>query len=127
MDNNQITITLPKQLWDDVNVELEAQKERLKEMSEAKLCVLLRQYNPFGESFDTTFNSYPDNESFREAVGDMVLPTATKLIESSKLQKQIRELQKDISEADSVIRELHDKIKNYKELPWWRKIFVFNL
>lgn len=127
MDNNKITITLPKQLWDDVNVELERQKDKLKEMSDAKLCVLFKQYNQYDGSFDTTFSSYPDNDSFREAVGDMVLPTAAKLIESSSLQKEIRGLKKDISDADSVIKALHDRIKNYNELPWWRKIFTFSL
>lgn len=121
MKNNQITITLPKEIWDNTNVELERQKEKIEELIKAKFVIVDQRW---GLAY---VKSYPDNESFTEALGDIVLPSVEAVGEQGYMRHLVKEAKRKSFDFERSKTELEYKIKNYNQLPWWRKIFTFNL
>lgn len=125
MDNNQITITLPKQLWDDVNVELEAQKERLKELYSLK-----KEQFMVIDNVGVTYRNATINLPLVKVVENTEIKTW--LNNELKGTEEVFDEFKALAESENKRLNLDNdalsgKIKNYNELPWWRKIFVFNL
>ena len=136
MKNENVTITLPKEKYDNLLNLVDAQEKQMKELLSAKEGdIIVVDFNMVQTGLGTTLRLPTiisgNKEMIRALLFDKLSLTREEVEAAFRFKIDAQEAIQNARRKEGGMRLKYDtllnKLNNYNKLPWWKKIFTFSL